>query len=255
MEDRGLELMKAADQKTTRAERKAITRADMDIYRKERGSVEIDLLDEVLTSRKRAWQVASGFAAFGLMAWIVAGGTMLRYAQPLPQYLLTLNKSTGELSQVSIVTQNMGMDEATDQYWVSQFVIHREAYDFYAGQTDFDFMRLTAAGQVADDYMQQYRGSKPKDKVLGDSESTSVHINSVIVDTKHRVATVRYTTTKRVRDRPLAEPPQYWIATVAYDYVHRPMTAAERFINPAGFQVTSFRPNLENPANVGRVGG
>ncbi|WP_062613391.1 type IV secretion system protein, partial [Caballeronia calidae] len=158
----------------------------MDAYRKERGSAEVDLLDEVLLSRRRAWQVTGGFAAFALLAWLVAGGTMLRYAQPLPQYLLTLDKSTGELSQVSIVTQDMGFGEATDQYWVSQFVIHREAYDFYAGQTDYDFVRLTAAGQVADDYLQQYRGTKPKDKVLGDSESTSVHINSVIVDTRHR---------------------------------------------------------------------
>jgi type IV secretion system protein VirB8 len=254
MEGWGCEV-KSDPQNIARAERKAVTRAEMDIYRKERGSAEVDLLDEVLLSRKRAWQVAAGFAAFALLAWGVAGGTMLRYAQPLPQYLLTLNKSTGELSQVSIVTLSMGMDEMTDQYWVSQFVIHRESYDFNAGQTDYDFLRLTAAGQVADDYLQQYRGAKPKDKVLGDSESTSVHINSVIVDTKHRVATVRYTTTKRYRDRPNADPPQYWIATLAYDYVRRPMNAAERFINPAGFQVTSFRPNPESPANVGKVGG
>jgi type IV secretion system protein VirB8 len=244
--------MKNDQEKITRAERQAVTRAEMDAYRKERGSAEVDLLDEVLLSRKRAWQVAGGFAAFALLAWAVAGGTMLRYAQPLPQYLMTLNNSTGELSQVSIVTDDMKMDEATDQYWVSQFVIHYNAYDFYAGQTDYDFVRLTAVGQVADDYLKQYRGAHPKDKVLGDSENTTVHVTSVIVDTKHRVATVRYTTTKRYRDRPNAEPPQYWIATVAYDYVRRPMTAKERFINPAGFQVSSFRPNLEN---VGKVGG
>lgn len=230
----------------------AVTRAEMDAYRKERGAAEVDLLDEVLNSRKRAWQVAAGFGVFALLAWGVAGGTILRYAQPLPEYLMTLNNTTGELSQVAVVTEDMKMSEATDQYWVSQFVIHYNAYDFNAGQTDYDFVRLTAAGQVADDYLKQYRGPHPKDKMLGDSESTLVHVSSVIIDSKHQVATVRYTTTKRYRDRPNSEPPQYWIATLAYGYVKRPMKAWERFINPAGFQVTSFRPNLEN---VGVVGG
>lgn len=245
--------MKENDQKITRTERKAITRADMDQYRKERGSAEVDLLDEVLLSRRRAWQVACGGLGFGLLAWIVAGGTMLRYAQPLPEYMMTLNNSTGELSQVSVVPQTVTMKESTDQYWVSQFVIHHESYDFYAGQTDYDFMRLTAVGQVADDYMKQYRGAHPKDKVLGDSQSTTVHITSVILDSKHEVATVRYTTTTRFRDRANAEPAQYWIATIGYSYnPHKLMTAEDRYINPAGFEVSSFRPNSES---VGKVGG
>lgn len=241
------------EKNATRGERKAVTRADIEAYKQERGSAEIDLLDEVLLSRKRAWQVAGGGWGFGVLALMVAGVTILRYAQPLPEYLMTLDKSTGVLSQVSIVTENTPMDQQTDQYWVSQFVIHYNAYDFYAGQTDYDFVRLTAVGQVADDFLQQYRGPHPKDKVLGDSENTTVHINSVILDTQHQVATVRYTTTKRYRDRPLADPPQYWIATLAYGYNrHKLMTAAERLINPAGFQVTSFRPNAES---VGKVGG
>lgn len=243
--------MSDIDQNVSPAQKKAITRAEMQAYRLERASSEVDLLDEVLISRRRAWQVASGAFVLAALSWAVSGIGIYRYSQPLPEYLMTLDKSTGELSQVTMVTDPMHMDQATDEHWVAQFVIHRESYDFYAGQTDYDFIRVTAVGDVADQYMKQYAGPHPKDKVLGDSESTSVHINSVIVDGKHGVATVRYTTIQRYRDRPNAEAPQYWIATLAYEYRSRLMKSSDRLINPAGFTVTSFRTNPENPSNVG----
>ena len=41
---------------------------------------------------------------------------------------------------------------------------------------------------------------------------------SVITDREHGVATVRFTTQQRIRQRPEPEPPRYWIATIAYEY-------------------------------------
>ncbi|WP_079949118.1 type IV secretion system protein [Salmonella enterica] len=55
-----------------------------------------------------------------------------------------------------------------------------------------------------------------------------------------------------MRQRPNPEPPRYWIATIAYEYKALPMTAQQRYINPLGFRVTSYRKNAEN---VGAVGG
>uniref|UniRef100_UPI002B05C67C type IV secretion system protein n=1 Tax=Citrobacter koseri TaxID=545 RepID=UPI002B05C67C len=86
----------------------------------------------------------------------------------------------------------------------------------------------------------------------GSPERTTVHINSVITDREHGVATVRFTTQQRIRQRPNPEPPRYWIATIAYEYKALPMTAQQRYINPLGFRVTSYRKNAEN---VGAVGG
>jgi type IV secretion system protein VirB8 len=229
-----------------------VTREDVEKYRAERRGLEVDVLDEVLLSRRRAWQVASGFGALAAVAFIMAGGTVLRYSQPIPEHMLWMNKDTGEVQQVALMRGETTYGDVIDSYWVSRYVVHHESYDFYSAQADYDAVGLMSSGQVADDYQQRYRGTDAMDKRLGDSENTVVHVTSVILDREHGIATVRYTTTKKYRQRPLPEPTQYWIATVAYKYVVSPMTATQRYINPLGFCVTSFRTNAES---VGKVGG
>ncbi|HCB4700148.1 TPA: type IV secretion system protein, partial [Klebsiella pneumoniae] len=166
--------------------------------------------------------------------------------------LTTINKDTGEVSQVKITRDEATYGDVIDQYWISQFVIHRESYDYNSIQVDYDAMSLMASGDVADEYLSMFKGPNRIDKRLGDSERTTVHINSVITDREHGVATVRFTTQQRIRQRPNPEPPRYWIATIAYEYKALPMTAQQRYINPLGFRVTSYRKNAEN---VGAVGG
>ena len=53
-------------------------------------------------------------------------------------------------------------DEATygdviDQYWISQFVIHRESYDYNSIQVDYDAMSLMVSGDVADEYLSMFK--------------------------------------------------------------------------------------------------
>jgi type IV secretion system protein VirB8 len=232
----------------------AISRADIEKYRGERRGLEVDYLDEVLESRKRAWTVATGFGALAGVCVVAVLGVVFRYSQPIPEHLLTINKDTGEVQEVSLVRGEETYGEVVDSFWIAQYVVHHESYDFYAAQADYDAIGLMSSADVADEYRVSngFGSSTAIDKRLGDSENTRVHVTSVILDTTHGVATIRYTTTRKFRTRPIAEPPQYWIATVGYRYIVKPMTATQRYINPLGFQVTSFRTNAES---AGRVGG
>ncbi len=229
-----------------------ITRDEEKVYQEERKGLERDILSEILKSRKTAWNVAKVGIAAGIFGFAIAGLVIVRYSQPLPAYQTFINKDTGEVSQVKMTRDEASYGELIDQYWLGQFVIHRESYDYATLQVDYDAMSLMAAGDVADAYLKQFKGQDAIQKKLGDSQYTRVKINSIITDREHGVATVRYTTTTRYRQRPQDEPPQYWIATMAYEYKKVPMTAQQRYINPLGFRVTSFRVNSEN-ANV--VGG
>ncbi|MEX3605257.1 MAG: type IV secretion system protein [Burkholderia sp.] len=230
--------------------RKPITADAIDQYKEERAGLELDLLDEVLTSRRRGWQVATAGIGFGVLALALAGFVIWRYSQPIPEHMLVQDPVTGAVQQVSLIPgEQTSYGEATDAYWVAQFVIHHESYNFYAAQADYDFIRLTAAGDVATTYSKLWTGPNALDKVLGDSQATTTHVESVILDREHGLATVRYTRTTKYKDRPEADPPVHWIATVSYKYASKLMTAQQRYINPLGFQVPAFRPNTEAVGN------
>ena len=237
--------------KLKREKPQPITRDEEKTYAAERKGLERDILSEILKSRKTAWNVAKGASALGVLGIVVAVMVIYRYAQPLPAYENFINKDTGEVTQVKMSRDEASYGELIDQYWLGQFVIHSESYDYATLQVDYDAMSLMAEGDVADSYLKQFKGPDAIQKKLGDSQYTRVKINSVILDREHGVATVRYTTTKRYRQRPQDEAPQYWIATMAYEYKKLPMTAQQRYINPLGFRVTSFRRNLENANAVG----
>lgn len=227
-----------------------ITADDLEKYKEERQGLEVDLLDEILSSRQFAWKVTSWSICVGLFGMALAGFVVWRYSQPVPEHMLIANQQTGAVQDVSLLPNNTSSyGDVIDSYWIGQFVIHHEGYEFYSAQADYDFISLTAAGEVADGYQKLWSGENAPDKTLGDSEMTTVNVSSVIVDRDHGTATVRYSTTKKYRARPSAEPPKYWIATVAYKYVSKPMTAKQRFINPLGLQVMAFRPNPEAREN------
>nr|UMW97413.1 hypothetical protein [Escherichia coli] len=87
---------------------------------------------------------------------------------------------------------------------------------------------------VAESYQSKFKGRNGLDKVLGDSETTRVKINSVILDKPHGVATIRFTTVRRVQQIPLMISPQRWIAIMGYEYKSLAMNAEQRYVN-AGF--------------------
>lgn len=230
-----------------------ISRADMEKYQAERQGLEAEVLDEILLSRKRGWQVGLGGFTFGILSLFVMGFVIYRYSQPVPAHLLVLNPATNSIEQVSLLTPQTTYGEQNDTFWVSRFVTSFESYDFNAAQVDYNTVGLMSSSAVADLYSKRYKWgtSQAADKVLGDSENTTVKIASVILDRENSVATVRFSTTKKFRTRPGSEPSQYWIATVAYTYDNVLLKAAERYINPLGFRVLSYRVNAEAAGNVG----
>ena len=231
----------------------AITKADMAAFQEERQNLETDLLDEVLKSRRAAWWVATGLGALSAVAFAVSGFTMYRYSQPVPAHMLVMN-TDGSIQQVTLLTPQSTYGEVADTYWVSEFVRHYESYEFNTAQVDYDAIRLMASsGEVADEYQKRYKwGTKEAmDKTVGDRKSVKVKVSSVILDRETGIASVRFSTTEKYRTRGADEAPQFWIATLSYRYDNMELTAAQRYINPAGFRVYSYRVNAESVASVG----
>ncbi|MBB9041933.1 type IV secretion system protein, partial [Escherichia coli] len=184
-------------------------------------------------------------AVVTVFALSLVGYVVHKYSQPIPAHLLTLNEATHEVQQVKLTRDQTSYGDEIDKFWLTQYVIHRESYDFYSVQVDYTAVGLMSTPNVAESYQSKFKGRNGLDKVLGDSETTRVKINSVILDKPHGVATIRFTTVRRVRSNPVDDQPQRWIAIMGYEYKSLAMNAEQRYVNPLGFRVTSYRVNPE----------
>lgn len=225
--------------------KKGLTRQEIAAFNESRKGLEVDYLDEITSSRKRAWIVAAGMFVITLGAvghsWFVS----YRYDRPLPPHILFLNSATHEVQQVKITRDEASYGDEIDKFWLTNYVIHRESYDFYSQQVDYDAVGLMSTPEVAESYLSKFRGKNGMSKVLGDSESTRVTINSVLLDRAHNVATVRFTTTRRSRSNAIDDPPKRWIAIMEYKYSALAMNDSQRYVNPLGFRVRSYRVTPE----------
>lgn len=222
-----------------------VTKDVMVDYQRERSAQDVDLMDELIKSRKVAWNISKVAGVLGGLAMILAAVVVFRYANPVPTKMLLWNSDLRQWVEASTLppTTSYGVEE--DKYWIALFVTHIETYDFYAAQAHYDAVSLMATSQVAAPYMAQFAGAKGLDKVLGDSIKTTVKVTNIVPDPAHGVATVRYTLTTKYKTRPTSEAPVYKIATVAYSYDNSTLTPEQRTINALGFRAKSWTPELE----------
>ncbi|WP_225776487.1 type IV secretion system protein [Pseudomonas sp. Marseille-Q5115] len=229
----------------------AVTRENMAKFQAERQDLETELLDEVLKSRSTAWRLAGGLFALTVIAFGITGLVIHRYSQPLPTNFMVA-QADGQYVRMTTMPEATSLGQQTDIYWASQFIIHYETYDYFNQQTHYDAVGLMASPDVADEWRKaRYTGDKALDKVLGDSQMDRVTINSRYVDAAHGVATIRYTKQTKFKSRPLPEPPKHYIANIGYNYKKTLLTAAQRDINPAGYQVMSIDIHEESIGNGG----
>ena len=214
-------------------------------YQQNRKLYEVDIMQEVLASRRLAWRITLSCFVLLFIAIAVMGFTIYSYSQPLPPYLLTINRETGEVSQLKMTRDQASYGEEIDKYWLTQYVKHRESYDYFSIQADYDAVGLMSDNRVVNDYLKKFSGKQRIDKQYGSKQTISVTIRSVLLDRAHNVATIRFDTIIRKASQPDNEQRQHWIAILGYEYQALTMNARQRFINPLGFRVTSYRVSTE----------
>ncbi|MDD2859576.1 MAG: type IV secretion system protein [Acidiphilium sp.] len=219
---------------------------DVQSYLEESRGLERSYLREVLRSRRNAWLVAGGATLGAFFCLAVLAVQIKESSQPVPPFILSVDKSTGEVGVVSVMKEHKeSYGEITDQYWVAQYVIHRESYDWQTIQADYDATGLMSAPDVAADYEKIFQGDNARDKTLANKARITVTLEAPpLVDPSTSTATARFTTTLHWRNGQ-PDTVKHWIATIAYRYVDSPMKPRDRLINPLGFQVTSYRLDPE----------
>ncbi|WP_217469165.1 virB8 family protein [Paraburkholderia ultramafica] len=224
----------------------AVRTEELGAYLAESRGLERDFLREVLRSRRNAWRVAIAAAVFGFASLMTLTLQIEESSKPVPPFILRVDNTTGQTDVVSVMkTRQDSYGDVVDRYWLSQYTMHRESYDYQTIQADYNATGLMSAPDVAAEYRHVFEGDNARDKILGDRGRILVEMESPpVLNPGTSTASARFTTVLHWKNnRP--DEVRHWIATIAYSYVQSPMKPQDRLINPLGFQVQSYRVDPE----------
>jgi type IV secretion system protein VirB8 len=218
-------------------------RDDLKAYFEEAASWDHDRLIAANRSKRLAWLVAG--VASGLAITGVAAIAMLTPLKTVAPYVITVDKMTG----ASAITSPMSRDipatynEAVTKYFLGDYVRNREGWIPQARQEFFEGVLAMSSRDEQARWTAFYSKGNPKSpqSVFTDLDTVFVAIKSVTF-ISNNVAQVRFTKTLQHGTSATDTPA---IATVTYDTTDTPTTEQQRFKNPLGLEVQTYRADLE----------
>ncbi|MGH6785830.1 MAG: virB8 family protein [Burkholderiales bacterium] len=218
-------------------------RADLKAYFEEAASWDRDRLIAANRSKRLAWTVAA--IAGGLAITGVAAVAMLTPLKTVAPYVITVDKATGASEITASMSGNKAItyNEAVAKYFLADYVRNREGWIPQARQEFFEGVLAMSSRDEQARWTAFYSKDNPKSpqSIFTDLDTMFIAIKSVTFVSKN-VAQIRFTKTLQhgavVTDTPA-------IATVTYDTTDTPTTEQQRFKNPLGLEVQTYRADLE----------
>ena len=222
----------------------AMSDEPLEEYYRDAGTWSADRERERHSSRKVAW-IMAGVAATVALAEAIALIILLPLKTVVP-YTLLVDRQTGYVQELKpLERQLIAPDQALARSFLAQYVIARESFDIDSLQHDYRKVALWSTGAARDRYVSAMQASNPLSplatlprRALLQTEIRS--LSSLGADT----ALIRFTTT---RTDPGGQPQAQlsWAAIVKYRFSGEAMSAADRLVNPLGFQVVRYRRDAE----------
>jgi len=212
-------------------------------YLEESRGLERDYMAEVLRSRLVAWRLAIGASALLTVALLA-----LLFLTPLKTntpFVLRVDNATGHVEVLTTIRDSeSSYGEVVDSYFLNQYVLNREGYDYNTIQNAYNTTALLSDPEVQREYYSLFEGVQARDKVLKNRAKIIVQIRSITPTPETGTAAVRFSTQVK-HNNGSVEPLHNWLATIGYTYKDAVMSSVDRRINPLGFQITSYRVDPE----------
>lgn len=219
-------------------------REDLDAYYRDAASWNSDRLDALRSSNKVAWRVAAAACA---VAVLEAGALLL--LTPLKRveaYTVLVDRTTGYVQAINpLDPPKISPDTALTQSFLVQYVIARESFDMATLAASYRKVALQSSGKARSNYIAGMQASNPQSPLVRYPRHAIVEARVKSVSPSgNDTATVRFDTV-RINRGGQTEPPMSWVATIRYRFSGEPMKLEDRFVNPLGFQVASYRRDPE----------
>lgn len=220
------------------------SREALDAYYAEAGTWNRDRVDAMRSSWRIAWWVAGVAAAIALFEAIAL--VLLTPLKTVEPYTLMVDRTTGYVQALKPLDQaTIAPDAALTQSFLVQYVLARESFDIATLNANYRRVALFSADKARAGYLQTMQVTSPDSPLVLYPRTTIVeaHVKSVS-PIGPNASLVRFET---VRTDAGAQPQLLgsWAAIVRYRYSSEPMKLEDRFVNPLGFQVISYRRDPE----------
>lgn len=205
---------------------------------------EASRIHQLELSERRAWRVAIGGGVLAVLAF--AGIVLLMPLKESVPFVVRVDQTTGQTDLLTrFNAKDVAFDEVMDKYWLAEYVMARESYDWYSLQFEYNTTRRLSSDNVVKILDSELGGPNSVVKQRGNRVRVTVKILTV-VPAENRTATVRYTTTQTAADGSGAPVVVNHVATIAYDYkATSVLPSDDRLFNPFGFVVNSYRTDRE----------
>lgn len=199
-------------------------------------------------SRRIAWIIAGVMALIAVLeAFALVALIPLKREVP---YTLMVDRQTGYVQALQpLEAERLTADAALTRSFLVQYVIAREGFDAGTLQANYRKVGLWSAGDARDRYLSQMRSGNPASPLAGLPRNATIDVQIRSVSSiAASTAMIRFTTVRT--DPGGRQQAQHWVATIRYRYTDAEMSAADRLINPLGFQVIRYRRDAETLPEV-----
>ncbi|HEX2560193.1 virB8 family protein [Phenylobacterium sp.] len=218
--------------------------ADRQAYYADAASWSRDVQGSLRTSRRVAWIVAGVAGAIALLEGAaLAALTPLKSVVP---YAITVDRQTGYVETAKALEPGtLSQNAAVTQAFLAQYVLSREGYDTTDLQAAYGRVAQWSVGDAKTQYLAAMAPSNPQSpvKLLGTDTVLHPTVKSISM-LSPTSALVRFDVERRTYGATLGERHSY-AAVIGFRYTGEPMRMEDRFLNPLGFQVTSYRRDSE----------
>ncbi len=190
------------------------------------------------------------FALLALIACLAASVALYSFAplKSVQPFLITVDEKTGITEVVDpMKDEELTSNDSLNQYFLIKYVTARENYNPLTFQVNYETVRLMSASPIFWEYHTFYSASNKASplSVHGASMTRTMELLSVSFLTQGRVgsgenitAQVRMKITNASQS--MVESKNY-IALISFTYSKLPLQLRERYVNPLGFQVVSYK--------------
>lgn len=222
------------------------SRPSLGDYYEQAASWNNDRLKAMRSSTRRAWWVAGAAVSVAVLEAVA-----LAFLAPLKTvvpYTLMVDRTTGYVQALKPTEKaQIAPDTALTQSFLVQYVAAREGFDINTLNQAYRKVALFSGEQARSSYLATMQANSPQNPL-------AIYPRSSVVETRVKsvspsgadTAFVRFDTV-RIDANGQAHPPSSWVAVIRYRYSGEPMKLEDRFINPLGFRVVSYRKDPEAP--------
>jgi type IV secretion system protein VirB8 len=220
------------------------SREALDSYYAEAASWNRDRVQAMRSSYRVAWVIACGAALIAILEGIAL--VLLMPLKTVVPYTLLVDRTTGFVQSLNpLDASRIAPDAALTQSFLVQYVIARESFDPSMLNANYRKAALFSQGRARSSYLQMMQVSNPESPLVRYPRGTILDVRVKSVSAIGANAALVRFDTLRTDANGHSQPASPWVALVKYRYSNAAMPVEDRYVNPLGFQVTSYRKDPE----------